>query len=95
MSQRMITVRVVPNASRSTIIGWEDPPDGMPGVHKILRVRLAAPPVDGKANDALLRFLAEAGGVRKQHLHLKSGTTSRVKTIEVPDDWSLPDTRDG
>lgn len=94
MSARVITVRVVPNASRSAIIGWEAPPDGMRGVEKILRVRLAAPPVDGKANEALLRFLAEAGGARKQHLHLKSGATARVKSIEVPASWHLPDSPD-
>ena len=52
---------MTPNASRSEICGWDD--DAVAG--KVLRVRVAAPPVDGKANDELRVLLAKALGVSK------------------------------
>ncbi len=48
-----------------------------------LKIRLAAPPVDGKANTALLEFVAERLGVAKSAVTLKSGQTSRRKVVEV------------
>lgn len=48
-----------------------------------LRVRLAAPPVDGKANAALLAFLAERLGVPNRAVSLRSGDTSRRKLVEI------------
>lgn len=48
-----------------------------------LKIRLAAPPVDGKANDALIRFIAESLGLAKSAVTLKSGQTSRRKVVEV------------
>jgi uncharacterized protein (TIGR00251 family) len=48
-----------------------------------LKIRLAAPPVDGKANAALLAFIAERLGVSKSAVTLKSGQTSRRKVVEV------------
>ena len=69
-----ISVRLTPRAGRSAIDGW----DG-----DILRARVAAPPVDGKANDALLRLLAKALGVAPSRVALVSGAQSRVKIVEV------------
>lgn len=48
-----------------------------------LKIRLAAPPVDGKANEALLKFIAETLGLAKSAVNLKSGQTSRRKVVEV------------
>lgn len=48
-----------------------------------LKIRLAAPPVDGKANDALQRYLAEALAIPRSAITLKSGQTSRRKVIEI------------
>lgn len=48
-----------------------------------LKIRLAAPPVDGKANEALLRFIAETLHLPKSAVTLKSGQTSRHKVLEV------------
>ncbi len=48
-----------------------------------LKIRLAAPPVDGKANEALLRFVAETLGLPKSAVSLKSGQTSRRKVLEI------------
>jgi uncharacterized protein (TIGR00251 family) len=48
-----------------------------------LKIRLAAPPVDGKANAALLGFIAETLGLPKSAVTLKSGQTSRRKVLEI------------
>ena len=48
-----------------------------------LRVRLGAPPVDGKANAALIDFLADRLGVARGEVTLKSGQTSRRKVLEI------------
>jgi uncharacterized protein (TIGR00251 family) len=67
-------VRVVPRASRSAV----------EGVHgDALKVRLAAPPVDGAANEALVALLADALGVRPRAVRIVHGTTARTKVIEV------------
>lgn len=69
-----ITVRLTPRGGRNAIDGW----DG-----ETLRVRVASAPVDGKANDALMRLLAKALGLAPSRLNLISGAQARVKTIEV------------
>lgn len=56
------------------------------GLHgDCLKIRLAAPPVDGKANECLLRALADWLDVPLRQVKLKSGETSRKKTVEVTD----------
>jgi uncharacterized protein len=55
--------------------------DGVVG--GVLRARVAARPVDGAANVALLRLVAAALGVSKGHVGLRSGATSRVKVLEL------------
>ena len=51
-----------------------------------LAVRLTAAPSDGAANDALIRLLAKALGVRKGDVSLTSGTTSRLKRLHIRGD---------
>lgn len=54
------------------------------GLHgEALKIRLHAPPVDGKANDALIAFLAERLGVPKARVVLEAGQTSRSKRVRV------------
>ncbi len=67
-------VRVVPRASRSEIVGEHD---------GALRVRIAAPPVDGAANDELVRLLARAFGVPRGAIEITAGQTSKLKTVRV------------
>ncbi len=68
------TVRVQPRASRSEVCG----------VHgDALKVRLAAPPVEGAANDALIALLADELDVSRRAVRIVSGATSRSKTVEV------------
>ncbi len=70
----LLTIRVQPGARRSEVVGW----DG-----DTLRVRVAAPPVEGKANEALVELLAEALGVRRRQVEVVKGATSRVKAVRV------------
>jgi len=81
-----LVVRAVPNASRSEISGWEDDPRA----GRVLRVRVAAPPVEGKANAELRAFLAKALGLPKSQVTLEKGDSSRFKTFLVPDGTPLP-----
>ncbi len=67
-------VRVVPRASRSEIVGEHD---------GALRVRLAAPPVDGAANDELVRLLSRTFGLARSAIAITAGHTSKLKTVRV------------
>jgi uncharacterized protein (TIGR00251 family) len=54
------------------------------GVHgTALKVRLHAPPVDGAANEELVKFLAESLGVARRAVRIVSGQTSRSKVVEI------------
>jgi uncharacterized protein YggU (UPF0235/DUF167 family) len=68
-------VRVTPRGGRDAIDGWTD--DG------ILRVKVAAAPADGKANEAVARVMARAAGVPISHVRIVSGASSRTKVIEL------------
>jgi len=67
-------VRVVPNAKKNEIVGVEG---------GVLRVRVSAPPVGGKANEVLVEFLAKALGVRKGQVEIASGQRARNKAVRV------------
>lgn len=67
-----LTVRVQPRAKRSEICGVRN---------GCLRVRLNAPPVDGKANDELVRLLRKRLGLAKSAIAFVSGETSREKVL--------------
>lgn len=67
-------VRVQPRASRTAVTGELD---------GAVKVALAAPPVDGKANEALIRFLAELFGVSRSTIEIVSGDTFRNKVVRV------------
>jgi len=56
-----------------------------------LKIRLAAPPVDGKANAELLRFLAEAFGVPLRQVAIERGETSRQKVVRILAPRARPD----
>jgi uncharacterized protein (TIGR00251 family) len=70
-----LIVRLSPRAGRDSIDGVDDAGR--------LRVRVAAPPVDGAANDALIRLLSVALEVPRSSLVIESGATSRVKRIRI------------
>ncbi|HEX5480439.1 MAG TPA: DUF167 domain-containing protein [Dehalococcoidia bacterium] len=74
-----IAVRVTPRAGRDAIDGWSLDAAGQ----RVLRVRVAAAPVDGDANESVLRLLSNALGVRRTSLRIVSGASSRTKLVEV------------
>jgi hypothetical protein len=67
-------VRVVPRASRSEIVGEHN---------GALRIRIAAPPVDGAANEELMRTLARALRIRLNAVEITSGQASKTKQVRV------------
>lgn len=57
---------------------------GVTGLHgDALKIRLAAPPVDGRANEVLLRFIADSFDVPLRNVELKQGVLSRDKVVQV------------
>lgn len=72
--QATIVVQVQPNASQNKLVRFED---------GVWHLRLAAPPVKGKANQELTKFLGDILGVAKGKLTIEKGVTSRRKVIAV------------
>ncbi len=69
-----VSVRVVPRSSKEGVAGFEG---------GVVRIRLNAPPVEGKANEALVRFLSKALGVPKSRIALVVGERGRNKVVRV------------
>jgi hypothetical protein len=66
--------------------------DMLEGIHgERLKIRITAPPVDGKANAHLLRFLAGLFAVPRRQVSLTAGTTARRKRIRIQRPRQLPD----
>ena len=70
----VIRVRVIPRASRDEIVGVLD---------GALKVRIQAPPVEGKANTCLVKFLAKQWGLRRADLEILSGASARTKRLLI------------
>lgn len=69
-----LAVKVIPNAPRSEIVGW---------LGDALKVKIHAPPVEGRANDALCEFLAETFQLPRRAVSVLRGDTSRQKHIRL------------
>lgn len=69
-----IRIRLTPRAARDEIAGWQG---------DVLRVRVSAPPVEGRANAALERLLARALGMPRSAVRIVSGERAREKTVAV------------
>jgi uncharacterized protein (TIGR00251 family) len=69
-----LSLRVQPKASRNEVVGAHG---------EQIRLRLTAPPVEGAANEALVRFLAEQLGVGRSSVRIVAGHASRSKVVEV------------
>lgn len=72
----ILKIKVKPNSKQQA---FHEEPDGSFTVH------LKSPPVEGKANQELVKFLAKHLGVPKSQIIIKSGLSSRHKFVEVPD----------
>ena len=70
----IIRVRVIPNAKHSEVMGR---------VGSIVRVRVSAPKMDGKANAELMEFLAEFFGVKEKFVSILRGEKGKEKTIQI------------
>lgn len=70
----ILPVRVIPRASKTAIAGWRG---------DAVLVRLAAPPVEGAANDALVAYLARALGVPRRQVSIVAGHKSRDKRVAI------------
>jgi uncharacterized protein (TIGR00251 family) len=70
----VLEVLVQPRASRTRVVGEHD---------GRLKIQLAAPPVDGEANAALLAFLADALGVKRAEVALLAGESGRRKRVRI------------
>ncbi len=67
-------VRVTPRSSCCEVVGIQD---------DALRIRITSPPVEGKANEECVRFLADLLGVKKSQVEIISGHKGRKKTVAV------------
>lgn len=77
----VLTLHVQPNAKCTQWVGLHD---------NALKLRLKAPPIEGKANQALCAFLAEVFAVSRQSVVLLSGETSRHKKVHIKNATYLP-----
>ncbi len=67
-------VQITPNAPRSEIVGWQG---------DRLKIKIKAPAVEGKANEELIRFLAEFLGLHRRDVSIDQGATSRTKLLSI------------
>jgi uncharacterized protein (TIGR00251 family) len=74
VSHALLAVRVQPRAKRDEVVGERA---------GAVVIRLSAPPVDGKANAALCRFVAERAGVARSAVSVVRGASARDKTLRV------------
>ncbi len=79
-----IAVQVQPNASASVVVGE---------IEGALKLKLKAPPVEGKANEALEKYLAKLFNVPKRDVSVTHGHTSRLKLLEIRTDLSVDEAK--
>ena len=77
-----LTLHIQPGAKRTDVAGLHG---------EALKIRLAAPPIEGRANEALLKFIAEAFGVPLRQVELKQGGQSRHKVVAVTGSNVVPE----
>lgn len=70
----VFSIHVVPGAAKNEIVGVQD---------EALKVKIAAPPVEGRANAECIRFLSETLGIKKNQVTVTSGHRSRKKVIAI------------
>jgi len=77
----ILSVQVKPGAQQTKVIGWRD--------EGTVTIAVAAPPVDGKANQELIKFLSKRLGIAKSLITIKRGHSGRVKHVELPNNTPL------
>lgn len=81
MTDKTITVRLTPKASRNEIRGWAKDAGG----NSVLKVSVTAVPEKGRANEALVALLAEKWDIPKRSIILLRGGTDRTKLLLIKD----------
>lgn len=81
-----LALKVTPGARKNEILGWED---DYPQVGRVLKLKIAAPPVEGKANKEIVLFLSKALGIPRSAVEVVHGTSGRIKLVEIPDHTDL------
>ncbi|HEU0051312.1 MAG TPA: DUF167 domain-containing protein [Patescibacteria group bacterium] len=71
----LLSVHLIPNARQNEIIGW---------VQGALKIKIAAPPIEGRANKALIEFLAEVFDLAPSEIEIEKGASSKYKRINIP-----------
>ena len=79
-----ISVHVTPKSGRDEVVGFEEGPQG-----EVLKVRITAPPADGKANKAVCKLIASELRIPKTAVDVASGASSRYKRIAIEADEQL------
>jgi len=74
-----LAIKLQPGASADRIDGWDVDPSG----RAVLKIRLRARPIEGQANEALVKFLAKALDLPKSAVALARGSQSRLKMIDI------------
>ena len=69
-----LNIKVVPGASRDQIVGW---------LGNALKIKVTAPPENGKANEAVVTLLAKTLGVRRDTIEIVSGHGSPAKRVDI------------
>ncbi len=70
-----LSVRIIPNAKKTEVVGYEG---------QTLKIRLSAPPIEGKANLELIRFMAELCDCAPSEIEILKGHSSKQKILDVP-----------
>lgn len=71
----VVTLKIVPNSSKNEIVREED----------YIKIKLTAPPVENKANKALIEYLSKKLSVAKSKIKIIRGETSKLKTLSIED----------
>ena len=74
-----LKIKVIPKSSKNEILMGEA---GLSG-NGLVKVKVTAPPVDGEANKAVIKLLAQELGLKKSQIAIIRGQRSRIKTIEL------------
>lgn len=74
MNSCTLAIKAIPNAPRNALVGW---------LGDALKVKVHAPPVDGRANEELRDFLADTLGIPRRAVTILRGDTSRQKLVRI------------
>lgn len=71
-----IKIKVIPNSDKNEILNTTD---------GLLKIKVTAPPIKGKANEAVIKLLAKELGIKRKQIAIVSGQKSKIKTIQIND----------